>query len=583
MIESLKKYNSIGIKCLPTLTDKSPALGKGESWIGGISDENKYKSANGIGVICGSISGNIEVLDFDNHFGDAKEIISEFIEQIRPIYEKHKLPIESTINGGFHLLYRCKTISGNTKLAQRPKWNEKLHQFRPDTIIETRGEGGYIVAAPSPGYIVIRNSIYEIPEITSAERAEMLLVAQTFNTWHELKNTEFETKDRPGDIFNQSVTAGGEAKEALINGGWKEIKTGIWRRPDKDDGISATFGKVAENIFYCFTSNGYPFEPNKAYTPFQVITLLKYKGDFKEHARILADRFNLSQPQKKEFAKRKEKKYELSQIEEILAKNLINFKIPIQKPPIVVKIRDFENGQLFDKRLFTLGNFSAITGKSKSKKTFLTSLFLAAATKGGEIDNKIIGCLPPGRDGVLCFDTEQSVYDSYISSKRVIDLVGDQEHYGAFQLREFTPLERCQIIEGALEKFKNQIGYIVIDGIADLANGNNDEEEAIRVVGLMLKWTKIYNCHISVVIHQNKNDNYATGHLGSSILKKAECIISVEKDKEDKYKSIVKCDMIRGTSDFNDFEICINKDTKLPEILENKNLSSHYQITEETF
>ena len=43
----------------------------------------------------------------------------------------------------------------------------------------------------------------------------------------------------------------------------------------------------------------------------------------------------------------------------------------LAKPPIIMKIRDFETGALWDKRLFTLGNFSAITGKTKSKKTFL--------------------------------------------------------------------------------------------------------------------------------------------------------------------------------------------------------------------
>lgn len=582
MIEALRKYNSAGIACLPT-NGKIPALGKDESWSNGITDESKYANCDGIGLICGSISGGLECMDWDNHFGDAKENLSAFIQQIKAIYDKYKFPIESTVSGGFHLVYRCKKIGGNSKLASRPKWSEKFQMFRPDAIIETRGEGGYFVAAPTTGYVVVKNSFLQIPEITETERDEMISVAKTFNTWHELKPTEHEQKDRPGDIFNQSTTAGEEAKEALLSGGWKEKREGMWCRPEKDEGTSATFGKVAENIFYCFTSNGFPFEPNKAYTPFQVITLLKYKGDFKEHARVLADRFNLNRPQKKEFAKREDKKYELKQIDEFLKTNLIDFNIPIQKPPIALKIRDFEHGNLYDKRLFTLGNFSAITGKSKSKKTFLTSLFLAAAAKGGGIDNKIMGTLPEGKSAVLCFDTEQSQYDAYVSGRRVIDLIGrEYENYGCYHLREFTPVERCQIIEGALEKFKEYIGYVVIDGIADLANANNDEEEATRVVSLLMKWSKIYNCHITVVIHQNKNDNYATGHLGSSILKKAECIISVEKNPDNKRSSFVKCDMIRGTSDFADFEITIN-DKYLPEITEMKNIASHYKVVETDF
>ena len=133
----------------------------------------------------------------------------------------------------------------------------------------------------------------------------------------------------------------------------------------------------------------------------------------------------------------------------------------------------------------------------------------------------------------MSFDTEQSTYEAFIVGKRIEKMLTHQkDEKGFFALREYEPLERCNIISHALEKFKDNIGYVLIDGIADLAKCNNDEEEATRVVSLLMKWTKIYNCHITVVIHQNKGDNFATGHLGSSIMKKSEVIISVEKQKE---------------------------------------------------
>jgi len=217
-------------------------------------------------------------------------------------------------------------------------------------------------------------------------------------------------------------------------------------------------------------------------------------------------------------------------------------------------------------RLFTLGNFSAITGKSKSKKTFLTTLFLSAAC-GFEIENKIRGALPPEKSGELFFDTEQSRYDSYVTAKRIERMVGQVENFGAFELRQFNHMERCEIIGSALEKFAGKIGFVVIDGIADLASAINDEDEATRVVSLLMKWTAVYECHICVVIHQNKMNNFATGHLGSAILKKAEAIISVEKNEGDKTNSTVKCDLIRGTQDFDDFMITVNPQTKLPELI----------------
>ena len=81
----------------------------------------------------------------------------------------------------------------------------------------------------------------------------------------------------------------------------------------------------------------------------------------------------------------------------------------------------------------------------------------------------------------------------------------------------------------ALNEIEN-IGFVIIDGIADLATAINDEDEATRVIGLLLKWTKIHNIHICNIIHENKNNNFATGHLGSSIMKKSETVAFVTRD-----------------------------------------------------
>jgi hypothetical protein len=180
MIEVAQKYKDVGFSCLPTQKDKSPAI---SAWKG-VEIPPALFTAYGIGIKCGAASGNLECMDFDNHFGDAKDVISEFmkIEGVREIYEKHQLPIESTMNGGFHLLYRCDTIEGNKKLAMRPR-TEPNGKVRPDVLIETRGEGGYFVAAPTPGYTVIKNSILKVPVITVNERGGLLSAARYFNKW----------------------------------------------------------------------------------------------------------------------------------------------------------------------------------------------------------------------------------------------------------------------------------------------------------------------------------------------------------------------------------------------------------------
>ena len=96
----------------------------------------------------GAVSGNAECLDFDDAetFQRFKSLVhdaelDDLVQRIEAGYS------ETSPSEGIHYLYRCAEISGNTKLACRPKRPEE--QGDPDdtikTLIETRGEGGYIV------------------------------------------------------------------------------------------------------------------------------------------------------------------------------------------------------------------------------------------------------------------------------------------------------------------------------------------------------------------------------------------------------------------------------------------------------
>jgi hypothetical protein len=458
MIESFKKYKLSGLSCLPTAKDKLPAIPKGESWLNGWNNEFEYSKSFGIGIICGQPSGGLECIDFDNHFGDAKQVLSDFlqIEEIRNIYDKHKLPIQSTTSGGFHLLYRCSVIGGNQKLACRPKFDNTSKKYKKDVLIETRGEGGYFCIDPTPGYKLIRNSFLKIDNISPEEREILLSGCISFNTYAELKPREEENKDLPGNIFNNSPESKNEMEKTLKNAGWSETKEGYWLRPGKKKGISATLGKVAPGIFYNFSSSADPFENMKAYSAFQVIALLDYNGEFKTFAKELSQRYNL----KKEYNNlvpevKKEEIKKPEQIDEIIRKCYIDTEIPVVKPPIIMRIKTKYGTENIFTRVLTLGNFSAIIGKSKAKKTFLASMLMACATKGGELDYILQSDLPSGRPCVSLFDTEQSNYDAYITAKRISDMSGkNRERFGSFDLREFTPLERCDIISRFIEKRK---------------------------------------------------------------------------------------------------------------------------------
>lgn len=551
ILEAYTKYHEAGIAVHPTKADKAPLMST--DWKGGF-DESAFVGADGIGIICGKISGNIECLDFDNHFGDAKDRIIEYLKipEVNEIYTKYRLPVETSQNGGFHVIYRCTVINGNRKLAMR--LNDK---GRSEALIETRGEGGYFCAFPMKGYTVVRNDIFSIATISPAERATLIDCACSFNeVVKKVVHTEQETSgERLGDLYNQSDRALSDVISLLTNEGWSQVSSYGWRRPDKKNGISATLGKLPDKIFYVFSSNADPFEQERGYTPFQVLALLKFNGDFKDAARSLVDEFGTKRQQEIELKEPVMNEAKVEEIESLLKRSEIDTTRVIERPPIILSIREQSATQFIYKRLFTLGNFSCIIGKAKSKKTFLLSLMTASILNPDCVD-KFNSELPDNKRNVLYFDTEQGEYDCYSVVNR-IETLSRGVKMRSFMLREFTPKQRCEIIEYAFKLWGNETGYCVIDGIADLAMAINDEVEATRVSTMLLRLTKQYNCHISTVIHQNKNDNFATGHLGSSIMKKAEILISVTRAIDNPRISEVSCDLSRAI-DFENFYIDID-------------------------
>ena len=574
MLKIYKEYKKAGLACLPVRRDKTPLA----PWKGGIDNEQLYAGAEGIAVAAGSPSGNVECLDIDNHFGDAKKTLSDFmlIEDVMEIHKRVGLVVNRTQSGGYHILYRLPgKPGGNKKLAQKPKWDIKRGKYVPDTTLETRGEDGYFLVPPTPGYVTLRGEMLHIPIITEMDHEVLMTAARSFNQWVEEDRAPRRGSgagERPGDLYDNDPLSVYEAKEALAGAGWVELKNKRWRRPGKDKGISATFGVVAENVFYVFSSNAHPFNEMSGYTPFQVVGLLKYDGDFSEFAKVLSERYK--QPEARHnIADPVEQDRKVSEMEQLLADAFVDVDVPPPKPPVVMMVR---NSTYTDwQRLFTLGNFSAITGKAKARKTFLTTMISAAAAGNGPIYGKLKGHLPVSKSTVIRFDTEQSDYDAYVASKRTVDMIpfSDVQNFAAFTLREHNPLKRCEIIEYTLNKFKDSIGIAIIDGIADLATAINDEEEATRVSSLLLKWTKVYNCHIVVVIHQNKGNAFATGHLGSSVMKKAEAVIQVNKEEENGDVSQVECELIRGVRDFDEFRFFID-DQGFPVVLGKDGINS---------
>ena len=218
----------------------------------------------------------------------------------------------------------------------------------------------------------------------------------------------------------------------------------------------------------------------------------------------------------------------------------------------------------------TLGNFSASIGKAKSKKTFNVSAIVAAALKNGTV-LLYSAELPKDKRKILYVDTEQSPYHCLKVMERILRMAGlptdrDSEHFEFLALRKYTPKERIAAVEQAIYNTP-ELGLVVIDGIRDMVYDINSPGESTRIISKLMQWTDDRQIHIPTILHQNKGDENARGHIGTELNNKAETVLLVEKDKNDSDISRVSAMHIRAM-DFEPFAFRIN-DRALPELVEN--------------
>jgi hypothetical protein len=207
--------------------------------------------------------------------------------------------------------------------------------------------------------------------------------------------------------------------------------------------------------------------------------------------------------------------------------------------------------------LGTLGNFSLITGKAKSRKTFFINIAVSCAISKDLILKRFKGNLPPEQNEVLYIDTEQGKFHVQLALKRICKQtnIASPDNLHVYSLRSRTPEERLQIIETLIYD-NEKMGFVVIDGIKDLVTSINDEEQASMISSKLLKWSEERNIHIVAVLHQNKGDNNARGHLGTELINKAETVLSVTKVEKNKDISLVQPEQCRNIEpDFFAFQI----------------------------
>lgn len=334
IIVAARKYRAQNLSVIPAdPSDKSPRAPTGArlSWatfqkmlVANDQIPVLFENANGIAIICGAVSGNLELLDFD--FGGEQY---EAWARLIPPYLLNRLPKERSQSGGMHVIYRCAgCVEGNQKLStktivrdcpdvidgdisvSKPKVSykgkriaavERNGKFQATvTLIETRGEGGYFLCAPSPGYEFLTPAGFDvIPVLTVEERATLLGAARSlsgsvpdapiFASLPEPSRLKQEGTWQGTSAADAFAKDGSSVRALLQSHGWTYAHMGRegehWTRPGKDAGVSGTL-MTDSNVFYSFTSSSI-LEPSKGYSPLQLYAALECNGDLSQAAKQL--------------------------------------------------------------------------------------------------------------------------------------------------------------------------------------------------------------------------------------------------------------------------------------------------------
>ncbi len=335
-LEFARAYAAAGLAVVPVETDGSKRpRGKWDQWQERIASEGEigqlFRGLVGVGIVCGAVSGNLETLDVDS-----PELVEPFEALVREAMPGllERLCIVATPRnnyGGRHYRYRLAgPVAGNTKLALselRPQFNADgsplidqrtgKQRLAPETLIETRGEGGYAIVPGSPPEChqtglpykhIAGPELTAIETISAEEHGVLWRAARSLNRYVDDREVRGErgmpnhngnghSGKSPGDDFNERATW----EQILEPVGWsRSYSSGgltYWCRPGKTRGISATTGVQSSGgteLLCVFSSNAFPLEgaangrPCTSYSKFAAWATLNRNGDFSAAAKALA-------------------------------------------------------------------------------------------------------------------------------------------------------------------------------------------------------------------------------------------------------------------------------------------------------
>lgn len=345
------ELHAAGYSVIPIRADgsKAPAV-TWKPYITERADEAQVRAwfehgDHGIAVVQGAVSGRAELVELEGRAVDHLPDLAQLARDtgLGDLWARLGAGwVERSPSGGFHWHYRLTDddiVPGNTKLARRPSTSEELAEWKAtetakaaeldephrarrlekiattterdvvQVLAETRGEGGYVVVAPTPGthhpsgqpWVRLVGGPATAPTLTRDERDAFHALLRTLDSQDTAAETTASAPVAPHDP-TAGITPGDDYEnrtdwaDLLVPHGWTlshtHGRTRYWIRPGKarGQGLSATTGHADDrDRLYVFTSST-EFEPEVPYTKLGALAVLEHGGDHTAAAKALHDR-----------------------------------------------------------------------------------------------------------------------------------------------------------------------------------------------------------------------------------------------------------------------------------------------------
>lgn len=292
-----KSYKKKGLSPIPLNGNKQPLWNWQKYQDRFMTDgeiDKSFIEAEGIGIICGKISGGKEgyslcVIDMDCKYFDSEINYKQVFLSI-PKELRNKLLITTTRSGGYHIYFRTPLTGGNKKYAMRfttDKEKEVNPKEKVLVLIENRFEGGLVASIGTEGYNLVSKT-NKIPYITAEEHMQLDEIMCSFNRVINeedcFEQVNEEKKNRflqsPFDEANKRLDALGllysHGYTTVGSSNGKEIRL---KRPGSTASTHSGYFKVSENRYVNFSTSS-EFEGGKSYSASELFTLLECNSNW---------------------------------------------------------------------------------------------------------------------------------------------------------------------------------------------------------------------------------------------------------------------------------------------------------------